>query len=53
MDNASDLRLFLREPRSLTHRVHQSESRLRGLAASVELDHMFTNGQRHAPPNNA
>ena len=25
MDNASDLRLFLREPRSLAHRAHQIE----------------------------
>lgn len=37
MDNASDLRLFLQESRSLAHRVHQSKSRLRRLAASHGL----------------
>lgn len=46
MDNASDLRLFLREPRSLAHRAHQSKSRLRSLAASVELDHGPAGGSR-------
>lgn len=44
MDNASDLRLFLQESRSLAHRVHQSKSRLRRLAASVELDHGLASG---------
>ena len=38
MDSTSDLRLFLREPRSLAHRAHQGKSRLRSLAASVILD---------------
>ena len=46
MDNASDLRLFLREPRSLAHHAHQSKSRLRGLAASVELNHGLAGGSR-------
>lgn len=44
--HASDLRLFLWEPRSLAHRAHQSKSRLRRLATSVELDHGLAGGSR-------
>ena len=43
-DSASYLRLFLQEPRSLAHGVHQRKRRLRCLAASVEFDHRLTGG---------
>lgn len=46
MDSVSYLRLFLRESRSLAHRAHQSESHLRCLAASVELDYGLADDSR-------
>ena len=46
MHKAPDLLLFLREPRSLVHLTHQGKSRLRSLAASVELDHGLVSGSR-------